>query len=32
MITVKGGACGAVTRNSLRSPLTVITPGTIRRL
>lgn len=32
MITVKGGACGAVTRDSLRSPLTLITPGTIRRL
>jgi hypothetical protein len=31
-ITVKGGACGAVTRDSLRSPLTVIMPGTIRRL
>jgi hypothetical protein len=32
MITVKGGASGAVTRDSLRSPLTLIMPGTIRRL
>jgi hypothetical protein len=31
-ITLKGGACGAVTRDSLRSPLTVIFPGTVRRL
>jgi len=27
-ITIKGGACGAVTRDSLRSPLTLIFSGT----
>jgi hypothetical protein len=32
MVTVEGGACGAVTRDSLRSPLTLTTPGTTRRL
>lgn len=31
-ITVKGGASGALTRDSLRSPLTLNMPGTIRRL
>jgi hypothetical protein len=31
MITVKGGACGAVTRDSLCRPLRLIMPGTIRR-
>src|SRR5713226_3567829 len=31
-ITLKGDAFGAVTRDALRAPLTVIFPGSVRRL